>query len=51
MTLAEFEILCREEVRRAVDENIARDPVSIALDKRIEHASLVATQVKRLPRA
>ncbi len=51
MTLAEFEILCSEEVRRAVDENIARDPVSIALDKRIEHASLVATQVKRLQRA
>ena len=51
MTLAEFEILCSAEVRRAVDENIARDPVSIALDKRIEHASLVATQVKRLQRA
>jgi hypothetical protein len=51
MTLAEFEILCSAEVRWAVDENIARDPVSIALDKRIEHASLVATQVKRLQRA
>lgn len=51
MTLADFEILCREDVRRAIDENIARDPVSIALDKRIEHASLVATQVKRLQRA
>ena len=51
MTLAEFEILCREDVRRAIDENIARDPVAIALDRRIEHASLVATQVKRLQRA
>lgn len=51
MTLAEFEILCREDVRRAIVENIARDPVSIALDKHIEHASLVATQVKRLQRA
>ncbi|MBQ6869021.1 MAG: RsmD family RNA methyltransferase, partial [Alistipes sp.] len=49
--MADFEILCREDVRRAIDENIARDPVSIALDKRIEHASLVATQVKRLQRA
>lgn len=51
MTLAEFEILCREDVRRAIVENIARDPVSIAFDKHIEHASLVATQVKRLQRA
>ena len=51
MTLAEFEILCREDVRRAIVENIARDPVSIALDKHIEHASIVATQVKRLQRA
>lgn len=51
MTLAEFEILCREDVRRTIVENIARDPVSIALDKHIEHASLVATQVKRLQRA
>lgn len=51
MTLSDFEILCNEQARRAIDENIARDPVAIALDKRIEHASLIATQVKRLQRA
>ena len=51
MTFSEFEILCSEQVRRVIDENIDRDPVQIALDRRIEHASLVATQVKRLQRA
>ena len=51
MTLSEFDILCREEIRRAIEENIAKDPVEIALNRRLEHASLVATQVKRLQRA
>lgn len=51
MTLEEFEILCQQQVREAVDRNIGRKPVDIALDKRVEHASLVATQVKRLQRA
>ena len=51
MTLEEFEILCQQQVRQAVDLNIGRSPVDIALDKRVESASLVATQVKRLQRA
>ena len=51
MTLSEFDILCREDVRQAIDENIAKDPVEIALNRHLEHASLVATQVKRLQRA
>ena len=51
MTLEEFEILCQPQVRQAVDKNIGRSPVDIALDKRVESASLVATQVKRLQRA
>ena len=51
MTLSEFDILCREDVRQAIDENIAKDPVEIALNRHLEHASVVATQVKRLQRA
>ena len=51
MTFAEFEILCSPEVRAAIDENITRDPAQIALDRRVVHSSLVATQVKRLQRA
>ena len=51
MTLEEFEILCQQQVREAVDCNIGRKPVDIALDKRVEYAQLVATQVKRLQRA
>lgn len=50
-TIEELEILCRDEVRRAIDENIGRDPVEIALDRRIPHAAAVASQVKRLQRA
>lgn len=40
-----------EEVRRAIDQNIERDAAVVALDKRVPHASLVATQVKYLQRA
>lgn len=51
MTQEEFEILLSDKARRAIDENIMRNPTDIALDKRIEHAALIATQVKRLQRA
>lgn len=50
-TAEEFDILRREDVRRAIDDNIDRDPVRIALDKRVSEAAAVATQVKRLQRA
>ena len=46
MTHEEKDILLREEVRKAIDANIERDPVRIALDKNIPHAREVATQVK-----
>lgn len=49
-TIEELEVLCRDDVRRAVEENIGRDPVEIALDGRIPHAAAVASQVKRLQR-
>lgn len=38
-------------VRAAIEQNLAGDPVRIALDKRIPHPALVATQVKYLKRA
>ena len=51
MTLNDLDILRQEEVRRAIDENIERDPAKIALSKGVPHAALVATQVKYLQRA
>lgn len=47
----DLDILRTEEVRRAIDENIERDPAKIALSKGVPHAALVATQVKYLQRA
>lgn len=51
MTQEEFEILTHPALREAIDKNINRDVVQIALDKHLDHASLIATQVKRLQRA
>lgn len=51
MTLHDIELLKSEAVRRAIDENIERDPAAIALDKRVPEARLVATEVKYLQRA
>ena len=47
-TSEEFSILRSEEVYEAVKANIDRKPTDIALDRRIPHASVVATQVKNL---
>ena len=47
----EFSILCSEECYIAVKANIDRKPTDIALDRRIPHASIVATQVKNLQKA
>ena len=47
----EIEILCSEEVRRAIEENIGRKPTDIALDRRVPYASIVATQVKNLQKS
>ena len=44
----EIEILCSDEVRQAIKDNIGRKPTDIALDRRVVHASIVATQVKNL---
>lgn len=51
LTLNDLDILRTEEVRRAIEENIERDPAKVALSKGVPHAALVATQVKYLQRA
>ena len=51
ITIEQYKLLCDPEVRQAIAENISRDPLHIALDKRIVHAAEVATQVKYLDRA
>ena len=48
---ADIDIMASEEFRQSVLRNIERDPVAVALDRRVENASLVATQVKYLQRA
>ncbi len=51
MTLEELLLLDTPQLREAVEANIERDPFAVALDKRLPHAALVATQVKYLQRA
>ncbi len=51
MTAEEFQILTSAEVSKAIEQRIECNPIEIALDKHLEHASAVATQVKRLQRA
>ena len=50
-TAEDLNTLLKEEVRRAIDQNIDRAPTAVALDGRVPFASAVATQVKRLQRA
>lgn len=51
MELRDAEILFGNDVREAVEANLERDPLKVALDRSVPHASLVATQVKYLQRA
>ena len=51
MTREELDIILRQEVIEAIDANIERDPLKIALDRHIPYAREVATQVKYLQRA
>lgn len=51
MTREDFETLCRPEVQQALAEAAGRDPLEVALDARIPHARLVATQLKYRDRA
>lgn len=51
MTRDELDILMRPDVCEAVERNLGRDPLQVALDRRVPHAREVATQVKYLGRA
>ncbi len=51
MTTEEILLLDGPELRQFTEANLTRDPHAVALDKRIPHAALVATQVKYLQRA
>jgi SAM-dependent methyltransferase len=51
MTREEYNILSDAHVQQVIADMRDRDPLSIALDKRISAAALVATQVKYLQRA
>lgn len=51
MTREELSTLLQPEVRQAIEENIERDPLQVALDRGIVHAREVASQVKYLQRA
>ncbi len=51
MTPEEFTLLCSDEVRSAIAASRGRDPLEVALDARIPHARIVATQLKYLARA
>jgi SAM-dependent methyltransferase len=51
MTREEFSILLQPELRQAIEENIDRDPLQVALDRGIVHAREVASQLKYLQRA
>lgn len=51
MTSEQIATMLSEEFRQTVAENRGRDPLEVALDKRLPHAALVATQLKYLKRA
>jgi hypothetical protein len=51
MRREEFSTLLLPEVREAIEKNIERDPLKVALDARLPHAREVATQIKYLQRA
>lgn len=51
MTWDDFRALCTEECCRLLDELADCDPLKVALDRRIPHAGLIATQLKYRQRA
>ncbi|MEG2023012.1 MAG: methyltransferase domain-containing protein [Alistipes sp.] len=51
LTPETYALLCTSEIQQAIAENRDRDPLKVALDRRVPQAALVATQVKYLTRA
>lgn len=51
MIVEEFHKLCSAELLMAIEANIDRKVDAVALDKKVAHSAIVATQVKYLQRA
>lgn len=51
ITSEQYERLCRDEVRAAIEARMGCDPVAVALEKRLPDAALIASQLKYLLRA
>ncbi len=51
ISLDDLHILCEEQTRDLIDQNIEREQTSVALDKSLCHRVLIAGQVKYLQRA
>ncbi len=51
ITREELQILTQDSTRESIERNIERMPTDVALDKRVEHSAIVASQVKYLQRA
>lgn len=51
MTEEEIVLLAGSDMRQQIEHNLGRDPADVALDKRLPHARLVATQISNLRRA
>ncbi len=51
MTFDELNILLRDDVQAAIEANLERDPLRVALDRSVPSASVVASAVKYLQRA
>lgn len=51
MTFDEYSLLLTDDLRRSIAAARDRDPVSVAADKNVAHARIVATQIKYLARA
>lgn len=49
--MRELEILLSSRFRDLVEQNLDRDPLAVALDRKVPNAALVASQVKYLRRA
>ncbi len=50
-SIEELDLLLRAEVQQAIESNLERDPLEVALDKRIPMAGAVALQIKLLAKA
>ena len=51
ITIDQYRSLLEEEVCSAIDQNIGRNPLDVALDKSVPEAKIVASQVKYLNKA